>query len=87
VTELVRPFAARRSAALGLFDFGSIKQSRDDRRRANTDRDARLHQLGSPFTVAIVVVAHAILSCCFRPRPYAQALVKTNLEYELCAAA
>jgi hypothetical protein len=84
VTELVRPFAAGRSAVLWFFDFRCIEQRRDDRRRADSDRNARFHQLGAPFTVAIVIVAHAILSRCLRPRPYAQAATKEIVQ---CAAA
>ena len=78
VTSLVRAFAALAAAALGLFDLGGVEQRRDDRRRADADRDTRLHQLGSPFLVASIV-AHSILSLAFRPRPYAVRAAKGSV--------
>ena len=71
VTSLVRAFTVLAAAALGLLDLRGVEQRRDDRRRADTDRDSRLHQLGPPFLVASIVVAHSILSPALRPRPYA----------------
>ena len=66
-----------RALALGLPDLRSVEQRRDDRRRADSDRYARLHQLGpsllvSPIIVRAAAVAHWVLAFVLVLRPYAQ---------------
>ncbi len=72
VSRLVRRRSARRVALRLLLDGRRVKQRRDDRRRADPDRDARLHQFGSPFFVALLGIAHSVLSFGCGARPYAQ---------------
>jgi hypothetical protein len=87
VTELVRAFAARRRATLGLSDLRRIEQRRDDRGRPDSDRDTCLHQLSPPFLIALFAVAHSILSSCLASRPYSQRQAMTISEWRSCAAA
>ena len=60
------------TAPLRLLDLGSVKQRRDDRGRADADRDAGLYQLGPSFVVSLIVVAHHGLAKLVGPRPYAE---------------
>ena len=54
-----------------LLDLRGVEQRRDDCRRPDTNRNARLNQLGSPFFIAVIVVAHHVLSIWKRSSPYA----------------
>ena len=39
-------------------DLGSVEQGCDDRCRADADREARLHELGTPLVGLLVVITH-----------------------------
>ena len=84
MTSSVRPFAAL-AIALRLLDLGGIEERGDDSRGSDPDCDACFHQLGPPFFVALVGVAHSILSLILSFRPYAD---RQQLERAVaCAAA
>lgn len=71
MNSLVRTFP-RRIVTLGLLHLGGVEQRRDDRCRADPDRNACLDQFGPPFVIAPVAVAHFRLFYRYRPRPYAE---------------
>jgi hypothetical protein len=84
VTDLVRAFALR-SSALRLLDLGGVEQRSDDRRGSDADRDTSFHQLCPPLFIALVGVAHSILTLLLLLRPYAE---RRQLERAVsCAAA
>ena len=70
VTSSVGPFALL-AATLRLLDFRRIEERGDDSRGSDPDCDACFHQLGPPFFVALVGIAHSILSLIVSFRPYA----------------
>ena len=83
MTDLLRLSAA----ALGLLDFRGVEQCGDDCSRADPDRDPGLYQLGPPFIVTLIVVAHSNLAKSIVPRPYAEAAVFGSVKGLPCAAA
>lgn len=84
VTELVRRCRAATSA-LGLLDFGSVEQRRNDCGRPDPNRNAGLHKLSPPFIVPLVVVAHSNLTRHAVAFPYAQASRLKSGEVARCA--
>ena len=72
VTEAVAALGILSTATLRLPDLRSIKQRGHDRRRSDSYRDPCLDQLGPPFLVTLVGIAHSILVSGGWPRPYAQ---------------
>lgn len=74
-------------AALRLLHLRSIKESRDNRRRADTDRDAGLYKLATPFVVTLRLVAHLFLALTGRHRSYDGGRPKKSAKGSPCAAA
>ena len=66
------------TAPLRLLDLGSVKQRRDDRGRADADRDPRLDQFGAALLVGLARLVVAVFSFCHgrqsmaRPAPAAR---------------
>lgn len=72
VNSSVGGLAARRFGLALLLDRRGIEQRGNDRRRTDPDRNAGLNQLGPPFFVAFVGIAHSILTLELGSRPYAE---------------
>jgi hypothetical protein len=74
------------TAPFRTLDLRGIKQGRNDCRRSDAHGDPGLHQLGPPFFVAFVFVAHSILFPCLELRRYAHVVAMGSREVRRCAA-